>query len=211
MNNLIYSILFITSILSPFVPLFFSIKNRRALNKQLGALFLYFLISIIAELTDVYKGKNDPTTSILFTIAEYSLIVYIFWLELKRKNFKIIISAFSMLFFILTIFSVSYFNDLDLANDIATTSESILIITLGILYFHKIFTDLDIPKLTNYYYFWLNSAFLLYFSTALFLFLFKSYIKKMDELAPFLWSIHLIINITYNILLAIGICKHRKT
>jgi hypothetical protein len=212
MSYLIFKILLIASILSPCVPLFFSIKYRRALNKQLSALFLYLVISIITELIGTLTGKTNIIISLLFTITEYLLIAYIFWLELERKKFRLIIYIFSVLFFILTLYSVLLFNNPNLADDILTTSESVILITLGILYFYKIFTDLDIPKLTNYYFFWVNSAFLLYFSTALFLFLFKSYIKTIEpELGRFLWGIHLIINITSNILLSIGICKHRKT
>ncbi len=211
MSSLIYSILLKTSILSPYVTLFFIIKNRRTLNSQLGVLFFYLLISISVELRDMFKEENSNTVALLFTVIEYSSIACIFWLEFKKKAFRIIIYVFSILFFILTVLGMTYFNAFK--DDISTTSEGIIIITLGILYFLKIFNDLDIPKLTNYYFFWLNSAFLLYFSTALFLFSFKSYIKTIDDqsVSNFLWGIHLIINIAYNILLTIGICKHRKT
>lgn len=212
MGNLLYYIIFYISIISAFFPVIFSFKNRRTFNKQLNVLFIYVIISLFVEVISAALGKTVDLITLAFTILEYTLIAYIFWIELEKKVFRNIIYVTSALFFGALTFSILYLNNLDRTDDIASAIEGFIIMILGITYFFKVFSDLNIPRLTDHYYFWLNSAFLLYFSTSLFLFIFKSYIRSLSiDGATSLWLIHLLINIIYNILLTIGICKHRTT
>lgn len=58
------------------------------------------------------------------------------------------------------------------------------------------------------YFAWINSAILIYFSMALFSFLFNKFSGQLEmNLYVWVYTPHLVTNVAYNILLAIGIWK----
>jgi hypothetical protein len=101
--------------------------------------------------------------------------------------------------------------DIQFAEAVTLPLEFALIIFLSLIYFYKIFTDLTIPKLVSYPFFWFNSAFLIYFGTNIIIFLFYTYVKISNVNVIYLVScVPLIMSIIYNSLLAFGICKMKR-
>jgi hypothetical protein len=213
----IFILLLIASVLSGLLPIGYGTKYYKAFNTQLKALFIYLIFSVLTELVIAiltgiqYSGYNS-TIQFIFTIFEFLTIAYIFWNELNKPILRIMITSFIALYFISLFASYWLTQKLSTVIDIADISEAGIIIILSVIFFFKVLTDLEIPKLTDYPFFWLNSAFLMYFGTTFFLYLFNNAAKEFDQpIVYFLAVIHHIMNITYNILITIALCKVRKT
>ena len=215
-TNIVFFILLAASMLSGIVPLVFGAKHYKAFGIQLKALLVYLIIAVCVEMLmpvlAFFEFKNSyAPVQLSFAVFEFSIISYIYWLEFNKRSLEITIVCFAILYLIGLIIAFMFTHNLGSVIDVADIIEASLLIILSIIFFFNVFTDLEIPKLTNYPYFWLNSAFLVYFGTAFFLFLFNNTAKDFDKaIVYFLTAIHHIVNIAYNILITIAICKVKK-
>lgn len=202
------------SFISVFIPLILCLINYKAFNKQLKALFIYILACLVTEIFGLISLKYTDISypvSYLFSIVETSLISYLFYQEWDNKFLKKNTIYFFSFFLLMSVGTLIITKSIASAESIALPIEFTLIIILSIVHFHKVFTDLTIPKLTNYHFFWFSSAFLLYFGTNFFLTIFYTHIKTRNiEVMYLVGCIPLIMSITYNILLGIGIWKIKQ-
>lgn len=206
-----FDVLTYISILSGLIPFIYSIIRIKALNTELRALFLYLSLTLIAELFSYYLSKNHVKNYIvqnLYTLVECTIIVFIYYLKFESKKVRVSIISFYLSFLTLSIIYFYIKNGLNESDSVLSTCESCLLVSLAIFYFYNEIKELNIPRLYEYYFFWINSAFLIYFLGAFAFFLFNDYIEKLP-LAIYYWvySIQLLINICYNILLSVGIWK----
>lgn len=199
-----------TSVIIPFIS---CLINYKAFNKQLKALFIYLCFSILSELVGLLSLKYPffgTPGSYLFSIIETSIIMYLFSSEMKQTIWRKSIRMIYVIFISSSTISLIIKN-IQFAEEVTLPIEFASVLILSVIYFYKIFTDLTIPKLINYPFFWFNSAFLLYFGTNFLLFLFYTYIKISDmNLIYLAGCIPLIMSIIYNSLLAVGICKIKR-
>lgn len=214
--NSIFFILLAASMLSGIVPLLFGAKRYKAFSIQLKALFIYLIgalsVEIVMTLLPLFELTHFYTpVQLSFAIFEFLIIAYIFWLEFNKRSIKITILSVVILYIVGLIISYVFSKNSSSITDAADIMEASIVIMLSITFFFNVFTDLEIPKLTSYPFFWLNSAFLVYFGTAFFLFLFNNAAKDFDKaIVYFLTAIHHIVNVAYNILITIAICKVKK-
>jgi hypothetical protein len=214
--NTIFFILLAASTLSGLVPLLFGAKRYKAFSIQLKALFIYLIGALIVEIVMPVLPLFELThlyisVQLSFAIFEFLMISIIFWFEFRKRALKITIIGFVIAYLIGLIITFILTNSAGNVIDVADIMEASFVIMLSIIFFFNVFTDLEIPTLTNYPFFWLNSAFLVYFGVAFFLFLFNNAAKDFDKaIVYFLTAIHHIVNITYNILITIAICKVKK-
>ncbi len=212
--KIIFALLIGLSILSPVVAIIIGLKKRNAFNVQLKALFLYMVISLcvdaLSSLLFIFKMQKMPL-QMAFAVFEFLIICYLYWLELKKTGYKVTIGAFIVIY--IAVFFISYFTSRNFESvlDYISVTESAIIIILALVFLYKIFIDLEVIKLTDYPFFWFNSAFLIYFATTFFLFLFNNNLKEFDpKIVYFLTAIQHLINIGLNVLIAIGLCKVKK-
>ncbi|MBX3164703.1 MAG: hypothetical protein KF900_09485 [Bacteroidetes bacterium] len=93
-------------------------------------------------------------------------------------------------------------------NDRLNIAETLFILGFVLYYYFHLVKKTDIPVLTQYYFFWINTAFLWYFTTNLFVLSSEHFFVSPNEsYTNFLWGYHLISNIIYNTLLATGVWK----
>ena len=182
----------------------------RPFNAQLKALFLYCFISAAIEVFITFIPDMNVVSHFTlmnsYTILETLIIYYIYYREFKfeRSRFMIILNLVFILVAIGNYSNKQY-------SDITSGAEGLTIIALAIIYFYRISGDLSIPKLTNYYFFWINASFLFYFSITSLFFLAVNYIRFLTGMEyKYLWALNHITNILYNILLSIGIIKARQ-
>ena len=210
MNFTSFDILEYSSIISVLIPLLTWIIRNKVFTKQMNALFLYLIGSMSADIFSFFFFNQNVL--IAYTFFECLIISYLFWLELEKKNLRRMVVISAIAFLITSLCCIILLDDFNLIDSVLTSLEFVIIICFCILYFFKEFYDLNKPRLTDYWFFWLNSSFLLYFGSSLFIFLFKSYFWGLSPtILNFLWSIHLIANITNNSLISVAICKVKKT
>ena len=212
-NVFIFGYLSTTSILLPFIC---CLINKKAFNKQFKAMFIYVCFSILCELFDVL-GKIHGINIIpvdyidyIFTLVETSIIMYMFSTEMNKPFFQKLIRIIYSIFISISLLSF-IIKDIQFADLITISLQAPTILIFSGIFFYNIFTDLTIPKLTDYSFFWFNSAFLLFFGSDFLIRLFNSYIQTCNkEVWYLLGYVHFIWNLIYNILLAIGIWKLKK-
>ena len=209
-QNQLFELLLNISSLSILLPVITALFFIRAFNVQLKALFLYIIVCVLAEIAAYIVVKLHFNTYLVFhvfTMLEGPIIFYIYYKELnfKRNNFVFLFAGIIVLFS-----GCLQFSD-NSSNDITSSIEAILISVFAIVWFFKVFVDMTIPKLTDYYFFWINSGFLIYFLGPFFISIFESTIRESE--APILnalWIIHVAISLLFNIILTIGICKIKR-
>jgi hypothetical protein len=199
--------------LSDLLPFICCLVYFKIFNKQLKILFIYICISILSNLIGLLSLKFPFLAipdSYIFSIIETSIIFYLFYSEFKQPFYQKLI-RFIYSVFISCSFASLIIKDIQFAEAVTLPLEFALIIFLSLIYFYKIFTDLTIPKLVSYPFFWFNSAFLIYFGTNIIIFLFYNYVKISNVYVIYLVScVPLIMSIIYNSLLAFGICKMKR-
>jgi hypothetical protein len=203
----------IVSAVSTLIPFVLLILKFKVFDKQLKALFIYLCFSLLSELNGLLSLKYRIVAtpgSYIFAIIETSIIFYLFYSEFKQPFYQKLI-RFIYSVFISCSFASLIIKDIQFAEAVTLPLEFALIIFLSLIYFYKIFTDLTIPKLVSYPFFWFNSAFLIYFGTNIIIFLFYTYVKISNVNVIYLVScVPLIMSIIYNSLLAFGICKMKR-
>lgn len=212
--KVIFAVLYGLSILSPILPIFYCIKKRSAFNLQLKALFIYIVVAILVDILSVifnsFKIERLPL-QLSFDVFELVTISYLYWLQFNNRALKIVIGILVSIYLISIIYFFVTHQNIENVINYADVIEASIIIILSLIFFFKVLADLEIPKLTAYPFFWFNSAFLLYFGTNFFLFLFNNNLRGFNEtIVLFLNAIHLIMNVCFNSILSVGLCKVKK-
>ena len=206
-----FNVLVYISICSVAIPLSCCVIRFSALNKALRVLFLYILISVIAEVVSLILQQNRITNYVvqnLFTISECTLITYIFLNKFDSNKSKRLIKIFYSIFVLFAVIIFGFMDEINGPDNLVSTYESCFFIVLAWAYFYKVMTDKNISKLNQFYFSWINTAILIYFSMAFISFLFNKFIGQLEmSLYALAYTPHLITNIAYNILLATGIWK----
>ncbi len=209
--DLLFKILKHTSSLSAAIPLICCFIRFKTFNKELKVLFVYIIVSVFTEIVSFIFTQNNIRTyliSLLFTLTEGSILMYIYFKRYDFKQSRVIISVLYFVFLLLT-FYLLYMNiKFHTQSSILSTYEAALLIGLSGGYILKVMKEINTSRLKEVHFTWINVGVLLYFSMAILLFLFFSYIEKRGiKTYNNLYSLHWITNIGYNILLAIGIWK----
>jgi hypothetical protein len=212
----LYNLVFYFSIGSVSVPFVCCLIKLRTLNRTLRVLFIYVMVAAATELLSLHLAvtKNVSAYNAVqnsFTLLECTLLSFIYYLEFKRLLSRRIILILLLAYLVIAFCALFYVTGFTQPNNIISTLESCLMIGLATSFFYKVNSELNIPRLKEYYFFWLNSAVLIYFSTSFFLFLFDEYLSKYGFKSFYLlYGVHELTNIACNILFAIGIWKTKK-
>lgn len=139
---------------------------------------------------------------------ECTLITYIFLNKFESNKSKVLIKIFYFIFILIAFTIFGFMNGINGPDNLVGTYESCFFIVLAWAYFYKLMTEKTISKLNRFYFAWINTAILIYFSMAFISFLFNKFIGQLEmALYALVYAPHLITNIAYNILLGIGVWK----
>lgn len=212
-----YVIVYWVSFLSYLLPIFFLLNNlvrNKTERKVQSVLFLYVLLSILTEITNLVVVRmihnNNPVVHV-YTILAFVVIAYLYREFLKVKfyynYFYLIIFTYCGFSFYYSIYWIGFFN----VNVISYLILTIFSIILSSYYFYKVYFEMSVPNLFQNGHFWINSAFLIYFSSTFYLSLFEEIIQSVDiNLFYYTWPIQLISTIIFNVILSRGIWLMRK-
>ena len=203
--------LFIISTFSGILPIVFFILfyNR---NKDGGywAIFLYCILSLCADASYHISGIKDYSFYILstFSIVEYSLFAYFLYMAFKERVFKIVLIFCSVLFYSIALVNMFKGKRTESFDSLSASLESSLLIIYSIFYLYEQIKD---PTVFYIYYskkFWIIIAFLLYFSSTLFLFIYA--VNLTREQYKFYWSINNIFDALKNLLFAVSFTMRKN-
>jgi hypothetical protein len=200
------TILLILSVISPIPALLIGRKNRSSL------LWIYLLVGLTFDVTLVLLKRvyhlNNAWAGNLFTLTEFLLLSYLYK-DLIFKNRTI----FLIVLYSLSLFYVSHTlsRPLNVPNKVGGSILTFTYIVYAIMGFYTIIKEQKVIFLDKYWFFWLNTALLVYASGSFLLFLFRDYLRAQDDgLFVILWRyLFLSLNIIKNTLLAFAIYYYR--
>jgi hypothetical protein len=204
-------LLFILFAISALLPVVFYVSFlRRNKHEGLQVIFIYCLISLGIEiLSPVLRKIFNIKVFYLyasFTVIEYSLLTIFLYRSIKDPRHKFVPVIGSLVFFALAITNFLHGDtgggDTGGFDSLSASVEAILIIIYSILFLYGQIKD---PSILFVYYtkkFWVVTAFFIYFSSTLFLFLYASTFTSQEHRSY--WYINDIFDIIKNILFCIA-------
>jgi hypothetical protein len=178
---------------------------RRNKHEGLQVVFIYCLVSFATEiLAPVLKNAFGISSFYLyasFTVVEYSLLTIFLYKSIQDTRAKYIPIIGSVVFFVVAIINFMHGKDSNF-DSLPASVEAILIIIYSLLYLYGRIKDPSILFVYNTKKFWVVSAFFIYFSSTLFLFLFAGSFTKQEHRSY--WYINNLFDIIKNILFCIA-------
>lgn len=202
------------SVVCTFLPLVSTLFCFKRVTRQYYPLILLFIISGLTETLVAImrvKGINNFFIFHVYTIIEFILIVFFYrnvYLGLIKQIWLIVL----ILIFLTTAYLDFRVNGLRATDNISSSTSSIFLIILSLFSLYQLIKDTSTKNITEKPIFWISSGVLCYFAGNLLVFLFSNYIlEHLPGKLTIVWfSVHSFFNITYNIVVSIGIWKTRK-
>jgi hypothetical protein len=193
------------SIYSGILPIimFFLFLDR---NKK-GGLWVIFFYVLVSFANDLLLNYLLLTPSVyfyfysFFTILEYSFFTAFLFINIKISLLKKIVLIVSALFYIFCIYTLLSTKDYKF-DSLTASIEAILIIIYCILFFYEQINHPDVSFIYSSKKFWITTAFLLYLSGTLFLFIYTSDISENAKLDY--WPINYVCNIIKNLIITLA-------
>lgn len=206
-----YKILMYLSIYSVFIPALVGLKKFKTLNKRMRVLFFYIIASALSDFISLYlakKGISNYLVRNVYIMLIGFCISYIYYNAFNDKKIRIFILSSFTVFLFLYVSNFLIWGNLSRLDITVITVEAFFFILLAHFYTYYLFKEMNFEKLRDDAFFWVNNAFLIYFSGNFAIFLYFNYILNIGlELYYFLHSLQLLTNIAFNILLTIGLWK----
>jgi hypothetical protein len=169
---------------------------------------LVLLLSVITDLISILFIKysvNANTYLILniYLIGQFSLLVLVFRKQFRNKHLADIIL---LIFILFCIINISFFQGPWVFNSVSNALASLILICFCIFYLYRLLNELPVVHIQSLPMLWISFAVLAYYGGNFFLFLVNNYLTY-DESGThkLMWILHNLLNITKNILFAIGL------
>ncbi len=189
-----------------FLPVIFYVSFlRRNKHEGLQVIFIYCATSLGTEILGPILKKvfSVNTFYILasFTVIEYSLLTIFLYQSIKEPRNKYVPIIGSVAFFVIAIMNFLQGRTSNF-DSYSASVEAILIIIYSLLFLYGQIKDPAILFVYNTKKFWVVSAFFIYFSSTLFLFLYAATFTKQEH--NNYWYINNLFDIIKNILFCIA-------
>ena len=194
-------------------PLLLALKNFKNFPADLKAISWYLINATVFStiaLSLWLTQKNNLPLLHLYTITEFVCISYFYYFVFTAKNQRKTIGIITALFCSFSVLNVFFIQDLHTFNTIPRSIESIVLIVYALLCFQQQLKQLNFTRLEYSWLFWVNTGFLIYFSSALLLFTLSNYILPLNhQLNMYIWILHALFSVLQYFLIFIGLWQHR--
>jgi hypothetical protein len=176
---------------------------------------LLIFVSIVTEIISYIMIKYLDMSNLLIynihTILELFLISAFYYQNLEGIKLKKSIIIFNLLFLTYQIIELKIKSKNSL-NEVSLIFESLYVIVFSILTFYQILHKKFQKNLFDSSIFWFNSAFLIYFSGNLFIYLFSAFLNNYyKKVFHEMWGYHSILSIILYSLISIGFWKTKPS
>lgn len=193
------------------LPFSIAVANFNKLPKILKWVAAFTLFSLLTEFAMTalsQKNINNLFLIHLYVVVEYIVFGSVYAHYLASLKLKTPIHISIGLFVGFSVYNVFYLNGLKEFNTYGLLLEGLLFIILSLLFFYKIFKDLQVGNLFTLPMFWINCAILIYFTGNFMLFGLVELFPT--EVGEGLWdNLHTTFTGIYSVLMAIGLWKTR--
>ena len=192
---------------SGFLVVLAGVYNFRRLNREMGILFSYFVISIVVSSVQyvfAISGKNNLWTMHIFTPIQLVFLMTVFIAWQRNATIKRFMQGSMVLFMIVWFLSILYLEQLQQFNWFTRPLQSfILIIASGVT-----FSQVQREELLSIRYeprFWVSAATLLYFCGVIVLFALSNKLLAVSiDTLRLAWPVQAFVAIVTNILYGLG-------
>lgn len=211
----IYSVLKNASFFSVLFPLLLCLIKFKTLNTTLRVLLFYLCISGLSDLLSHIFSQHcieccEPMANI-FTLLQFSAFSYIYYLEFSQERIKWVVLNLTFAYLLFYEVTLSPMNGYVNGNSIVTVVEGFIMFILTLFFLYTVLIEMSIPRLVDDSFIWLSFGIIIYFAISLVLFFADDYLRSCSKrMFKLLWSLHLLANITFNILAAISVWKRKN-
>ena len=197
------------SILSSLLPIiFFVVFCLRNATRELWVIFASCVASFISDFSIIYYDWGYEHKYLLwniYTILEYYLLIYFFYLIIKERAIRFLIILLSMVFLVLCILFSKY--DTDHFNSLIGAISSVIILTLSLCFF--IISLKRTAEPANFFtpIFLIVIGLLFYVAITLFLYIIANNLST-EEFHKY-WAINQLANILVNLIISLAFYLYR--
>lgn len=191
------------------VPIIIGLVNLRSTHPLLKSLWLLICLAFIFDIFQVSIRFLSNEFGNAYGLVQFIFLLRVYYLAFDSKAFKgfASIGLAYIAFFLVDLF---FFQPGQLSS-FSITLTSLVFIIFSILYFLKLMRDLPTIQIQRLPMFWINTAVLVYFAGSFFVFLLRDYlIEVLHDNQIMYWSFHNMLNITKNLLFAIGLWQGNR-
>jgi len=204
----------IFTILLGLVPFLVTICSKR--RENIMPIFPFVTAVFIASLYELV-GSLLLKIDVEYWFSIYGLLafssIHYFFYNLLQKRFKKIFIVLTVVFFLFFLLSILFRTSFDFLtiNSFFKAYQTIIILLFSIIWFKRIFENLEVVNLFDSPAFYFVSGLLIYYCGSVFLFLAASAIYASDKSNfQYYWLLNIILNLVLRTLLIIGIWKARQ-
>lgn len=207
-KNFFENVTFIAFVLL-FVPFLISVFRYKFLNKIQKRLLLLIVTNVAVESISRllwYNKINNLPLYHIYTVIEFFLITNIYKSALSKLFPQHFFTVSSILFTFLAILNTLFFQGIFTFNSNMTTLMGLIIIFYSLCYFYSLLKEIKYSGLESKPMFWINSGFLIYFSSNIILFFLNNNLfEKSTEASYVVWGLHAIINMILTIFYTVSV------
>ncbi|WP_108867682.1 hypothetical protein [Aquimarina aquimarini] len=209
MSEELFNILSLISSFIVIIPLSLSIFRFKSLNKiQIKLIYLLLGILIVECISNIlwYQKINNLPIYHFFTVLQFLLIINIYREVLSYIYSKSFFTSIGICFIVFAVINTLFLQNLYTFNSNTTTVLGVLVVFFALSYFYVLLKEAKYSPLENNPMFWINSGFLIYFSSNLILFFMNNTLfKGITQASYSLWGLHAIVNIVLMIFYTVAI------
>lgn len=210
MTPLLFGYVMFFAAITPIIPIGVIIYRRKSTPQFILKILLVMLIfNLCIEAVSYVSLSIWENNDLVFDIHSLIwgvLLIELYRYELSNNWVKKVLRFILILHVTYSVINASttYYLGVHLVDPYLILS--LLMIALSVYYFHSVFSALEIENITHHYFFWINSAMLVFFGSTIFITLFESFIDAFDsEMYIVVWPVQLFATALFNVILAKGI------
>jgi hypothetical protein len=185
------------------VILLIRFNSKQPYTKLLGIIFVASLAATLATHYFVEVRSGNLGSSI-YQIIKLPVVVLVYYFAKNKNN----LAPYLVLIGIFEAFALYnlFFLQQKTINSYTMVFSSVIVILLSIYYFYWLLQKLPTTKLHSLPMFWINSAWIIFYSGNLFLFIFASYLVEVqkDDMLIY-WTLHNILAIIESFMIVIAL------
>ncbi len=188
-----------------------SIVRYRRLTPALKVIAAYVLLGSVVQWASstmsAHRQNNLPLLHV-YTVLEFACLVWFYRLVQRGFIKNKVFIGLAISFPVLAVLNALFLQDIYHFNTYVRSLESLLIITLALLWYYRALAELKIPRLQDDPVFWVNTGLLLYFSGNVLLFAFSNYILSFHRsLNLYIWAFHGLFGTLLYLFITVGLWK----
>lgn len=195
----------------PFVLVLLMNNKSFKIREIIPFTIVVFVASLYEFFVSILFRVNVEHWFLIYNLLAFISINYFYFVLLKKKytHFFVISTILFLIFYIINVINSLPYNYLEISS-FFNAYQTLAILFFSILWFKKIFKELEIDNMLENPTFYFISGLLIYYCGSVVLFLLSSSIYAADNSQlQFYWLLNVILNLVLRTLLIVGIWKAR--